>query len=53
MSTAFFESDQDLDPLLNPLATYACYDGRWLLELIFNRYKSNECLDKTNVQGNC
>ena len=23
----------------------------WLLELVFHRYKSDECLDKTNVQG--
>lgn len=42
-----FESDQDLDPR----AAYLCYDDRWLLELVFNRYKSDECLDKTNVQG--
>ena len=28
-----------------------CYDDRWLLELVLNRYKSDECLDKTNVQG--
>ena len=42
-----FESDQDLDPK----TAYLCYDDRWLLELVFNRYKSDECLDKTNVQG--
>ena len=42
-----FESDQDLDPK----TAYACYDDRWLLELVFKRYKSDECLDKTNVQG--
>lgn len=42
-----FESDQDLDPK----AAYLCYDDRWLLELVFNRYKSDECLDKTDVQG--
>ena len=42
-----FESDQDLDPR----TAYICYDDRWLLELVFNRYKSDECLDKTNVQG--
>jgi len=42
-----FESDQDLDPK----AAYLCYDDRWLLELVFNRYKSDECLDKTGVQG--
>jgi hypothetical protein len=42
-----FESDQDLDPK----TAYVCYDDRWLLELVFNRYKSDECLDRTNVQG--
>jgi hypothetical protein len=42
-----FESDQDL-----PAKTiYLCYDDRWMLELVFARYKSDECLDKTNVQG--
>ena len=42
-----FESDQDLPAK----AIYLCYDDRWLLELVFARYKSDECLDKTNVQG--
>jgi len=42
-----FESDQDLPPK----TVYLCYDDRWLLELVFNRYKNDECLDKTNVQG--
>ena len=42
-----FESDQDLDPK----TAYLCYDDRWLLELVFRRYKSDECLDRTNVQG--
>ena len=42
-----FESDQDLDPK----TAYLCYDDRWLLELVFNRYKNDECLDRTNVQG--
>ena len=41
------ESDQDLEPK----AVYQCYDDRWLLELVFNRYKSDECLDHTDVQG--
>lgn len=41
------ESDQDLDPK----TAYLCYEDRWLLELVFNRYKSDECLDHTNVQG--
>lgn len=41
------ESDQDL-----PAETaYTCYDDRWLLELVFKHYKSDECLDLTNVQG--
>ena len=42
-----FESDQDLDPR----TAYLCYDDRWLLELVFNQYKSDECLDQTGVQG--
>lgn len=42
-----FESDQDIDPR----AAYLCYDDRWLLELVFKRYKSDECLDRTEVQG--
>lgn len=42
-----FESDQDLDPK----TAYLCYEDRWLLELVFNRYKNDECLDRTNVQG--
>ena len=42
-----FESDLDLDPR----TAYICYEDRWMLELVFNRYKSDECLDKTNVQG--
>lgn len=41
------ESDQDLEPR----TAYLCYDDRWLLELVFNRYKNDECLDRTNVQG--
>jgi len=42
-----FESDQDLDPQ----TAYLCYDGRWQLELVFARYKSDLCLDRTDVQG--
>ncbi len=42
-----FESDQDLDPRI----AYLCYEERWLLELVFKRYKNDECLDKTEVQG--
>lgn len=45
--TIIFESDQDLDPK----TAYICYEDRWMLELVFNRYKSDECLDQTNVQG--
>ena len=41
------ESDQDFKPEV----AYACYEDRWLLELVFKRYKSDLCLDKTNVQG--
>lgn len=41
------ESDQNLDPK----TAYQCYDDRWLLELVFNRYKSDECLDRTDCQG--
>ena len=29
-----------------------CCEDRGLLELVFNRYKSDECLDHTNGQGN-
>ena len=42
-----FESDIDLPPK----AIYQCYDERWLLEIVFNRYKNDEYLDRTNVQG--
>ena len=41
------ESDQDLEAK----AAYLCYEDRWLLELVFNRYKNDECLDHTDVQG--
>ena len=45
--TIVFESDLDM-----PVETaYQCYDDRWLLELVFNRYKNDECLDHTDVQG--
>lgn len=42
-----FESDFDM----TPKAAYLSYEDRWLLELIFDRYKNDECLDKTNVQN--
>lgn len=41
------ESDQDL----TPEQAYACYEDRWLLEMVFKAYKSDECLDQTRVQG--
>lgn len=44
--TIVLESDQDLDPK----TAYLCYNDRWLIELIFNRYKSDECLDHTDVR---
>jgi hypothetical protein len=45
--TIAFESDEDMPPL----AAYRGYDDRWLLELVFNRYKNDECLNQTSVQG--
>lgn len=42
-----FESDEDLDPK----TAYICYSDRWLLELVFNRYKNDLGLDRTYVQG--
>ena len=36
---------------LDPKTAYLCCDDRWLLELVFNRYKNDECLDWTNAQG--
>lgn len=45
--TIVLESDQDLDAK----TAYICYEDRWLLELVFNRYKSDECLDHTDVQN--
>ncbi|MDR0549246.1 MAG: transposase, partial [Deltaproteobacteria bacterium] len=41
-----FESDQDL----SAKTIYLRYEDRWTLELVFARYKSDERLDKTNVQ---
>ena len=41
------ESDQNLEPK----TAYICYEDRWLLELVFKRYKSDECLDHTGQQG--
>lgn len=42
-----FESDMEL----TPKAAYLCHQDRWLLELVFKRYKSDEGLDQTRVQG--
>ena len=41
------ESDRDMPPE----TAYQCYDDRWKLELVFRRYKNDECLDKTEAQG--
>lgn len=41
------ESDYDLEPKV----AYTCYEDCWLLELVFKRYKSDECLDYTGEQG--
>ena len=45
--TIVFESDEDMPPL----TAYRSYSDRWLLELVFNRYKNDECLDHTDVQN--
>ena len=42
-----FESDLDMECQ----TAYECYEGRWKLELVFRRYKDDECLDRTGVQG--
>ena len=42
-----FESDLDMDSK----TAYLCYDERWMLELVFRQYKNDQCMDKTNVQG--
>lgn len=42
-----FESDVDMPPL----TAYLSYEDRWTLELVFDRYKNDECLDKTSVQN--
>ena len=44
--TIVFESDQDL----TPEAVWHCYEDRWLLELVFDRYKNDEQLSQTRVQ---
>ncbi len=42
-----FESDQDLQPE----TAYLCCQDRWLLELMFKKYKFDECLVDSRVQG--
>ena len=43
-----FESDLDI----TPEELYKAYDLRWLLELVFDRYKNDLYFNTTNVQGN-
>ncbi|MCD8317037.1 MAG: transposase, partial [Eggerthellaceae bacterium] len=43
-----FESDLDMDPEI----AYLSYQERWLLELVFDRYKNDEELDATHVHDN-
>lgn len=45
--TIVLEADTDMSPEI----AYRCYGDRWLLELVFNQYKNDECLDHTNVQS--
>lgn len=45
--TITFESNCDLDPEI----AYSAYQNRWLIEVVFNQYKSELNLDKTNVQS--
>ena len=42
-----FESDLEAETG----TIYRCYTDRWKLEMVFRRYKSDECLDKTHVEG--
>ena len=42
-----FESDVDL----SLKDAYLTYESRWLLEVMFKQYKSNDALEKTRVQG--
>lgn len=44
--TVVFESDEDMDPAV----AYGSYSDRWLLGLVFDRYKNDECLDSTRIQ---
>lgn len=45
--TIVFETDVDLEPEV----AYAIYEDRWLLELVFKRYKNELDFDQTNVQS--
>lgn len=45
--TIVFETDVDLDPEV----AYAIYEDRWLLELVFKRYKNELDFDQTNIQS--
>lgn len=45
--TIVFETDVDLDPEV----AYSLCEERWLLELVFKRYKSGSDLDRTEVQS--
>lgn len=45
--TIVFESDQDL----TPEAIWHCYEDRWLLELVFDRYKNDEQLGQEDVMN--
>lgn len=45
--TIVFQTDVDLDPEV----AYAVYEDRWLLELVFKRYKNELDMDQTNVQN--
>ncbi len=42
-----FESDVDMDPSV----VYKTYSERWLIELVFRRYKNEVSLNTTRVQG--
>ena len=42
-----FESDMDMEPA----TAYKCYADRWMIELVFRRYKNEVCLNRTRVQG--
>lgn len=45
--TIVFESNRDLALEV----VYRCYEDRWQIKLVFQRYKNDECLSQTGVQG--